>query len=105
MDRLVRGRFQRGLPLTWRDNPYPLIPGAVSDGLVGQEFQDFQDWNWTGLDWTKLDWTRLDWTSFCMMSSMRRRVEIHVKRSRRKARDLQKTLYFTIRNACRRFRD
>ena len=28
-----------------------------------------------------------------------------MKRSRRKTRDLQKTLYFTIRNACRRFRD
>ena len=42
---------------------------------------------------------------FCMISSMRRCVNIHVKRSRRKTQDLQQTLYSTIRNACRRFRD
>ena len=37
------------IPLTWRDNPYPLTPGAGPHALVGLDFQDFQDWTF-GLD-------------------------------------------------------
>ena len=69
---LVRGRIQSGLPLTWRDNPYPLTPGAGCDALVGQEFQDFQDWTF-GLDfWTfRLDFwiCRLDFWGFLASES------------------------------------
>ena len=66
------GRPQRGLPLTWRDNPYPLTLGAGCDGLVGLDFQDFQDWT-SGLDfWTfRLDFwiCRLDFCGFLASES------------------------------------